>query len=153
MKFLILALAFVSVSAQAGTVYNVQLGQSASLQSGDVAIVSNGGTISSISCGGPATLPSRQQFESSRAARFSDLYQSPKTPDISRQQQCSQYSAEQQIRQALTDALVDAREACFQAGFTSCQQPQRTDEQYSFRVYGYPGSYACQTIARIIGTR
>lgn len=154
MKHLILAaLSLFALRSQAGTVYPVQLGQSVNLQPGDVALVQYGNAVSSVSCAGSTSLPSRQAFQSEKNVLFSDLYQRPNMPDISRSQQCSQYSAESAIRQGVADALVDAREICFQAGYTKCQQPMRTDEQYSFQVYGYPGRYACHIVARIIGTR
>ena len=149
--FLTVAILLSSFAADAAN-YNVQLGQSASLQNGDVALVRYGNGLSAITCGGGGgNLPSRQQFEIERFALFSDLFQN--SQDGIRQIQCSHYSVEPQIKQALADALNAARETCFSAGYSRCMQPMTTNEQYGFYVTGTrPGDYGCDVLARIVGT-
>ncbi len=146
------AILFAAAQAEAGNTYELSIGQSAVLQSGDVALVRQGRAVSAISCagGGSEPLPSRKQFEAVDRARFSDIFQ--QGADIHRSIQCSRHSAESSIRQAIADATNAARNACFETGYSHCAQPMVTDEQFSFRVIGRPGHYACEVLARIIGT-
>jgi len=155
--FKLMSTIIVLLAAQSSfaTTYNIVTGQNASLQSGDVVIVRDAyNQVSAVTCAGaltPPPLPARQQFQVDRPAKFMSLFQT--ADDATREIQCSQYSADQGVHQAISDALNAAREQCFEAGYQNCAQPMTTDEQYSFHVRGYPGEYVCDVLARIIGTQ
>lgn len=147
----ILSAAFLCLAVSAhAEVYEIQPGQNAQLNSGDVAVLRADGLSSAVTCGAGGTLPTRQQFSVDRIAAFPDIYQSG--DDSSREFQCQIYSALQPIKQAISDAQYAAREQCFNAGYRNCAPPDVTDQQYSFHVEGAQGHYICRVIARIIGT-
>lgn len=142
--------------ASAGVV-NVGLGQNVQLNAGDVAIVSSrGGGTSAITCAGqPAepVLPSRQAFEIRQRARFADyLQEAGRNNDALLQLQCSEYSADGAVRQAIETANFRVRETCFAAGYTNCSPPMNTKEKYGFRVSRENGPAECIVTSRIIGT-
>ncbi|MGZ3693217.1 MAG: hypothetical protein ACXWQO_03365 [Bdellovibrionota bacterium] len=166
MKFLILALPILvlAINAQADVV-NVKLGQNATLQAGDVAIIGNGKMNSAITCGGQQEqqpepqqpqLPPSQLYEAKEFGKISGAWQgNAKTlgRDMAFGMICVKDSFDPGVSQAQASAVIHARQACFSVGYTNCAQPQNQNELYTFRVVGErEGEYGCMVTARIIGT-
>lgn len=153
---LLILISFVAPFASAGVV-NIGLGQNVQLNAGDVAIVSSrGGATSAITCAGQTpepTLPPRQAFEVRQRARFADyLQEAGRNNDALLQMQCTEYSADGAVRQAIETANFQVRETCFAAGYTTCAPPIISKERYGFRVSREHGPAECIVSSRVIGT-
>lgn len=159
MKFVLFALPLFLLTANADAeVYNIRLGQNATLAAGDVAIVGNGRANSAITCGGQPEQPpliENQLIEAFAIGRFPGPQQETARL-IGRDQAlgyiCTRDTFMSEIRQAQTEALMRAQQQCREMGYTICAQSNFTNEQYSFQMVGdRPGEYACRVKARVFG--
>ena len=155
---------FLAITAQA-EVINVKLGQNVSLEGGDVAIISAGKMNTAVSCNGSQAQPEPQQpqlpptqlFEAKEFGKISGAWQGNAKAvgrDMAFGSICTKDSFDSQVSQAQASAVIHARNACFQYGYSNCAQPQDTSERYSIRIVGErEGEYGCMITARIIGTQ
>jgi hypothetical protein len=155
-----LSILFMTITAHADVI-NVNLGQNASLSAGDVAIVGNGKLNTAISCQGAQQpqepqLPASQLFEGRDFAKFPQDQQNVAAKigrDLAVGYLCKDDSIIPAIKQAQAAAVIHARQACFNTGYSNCAPPLNLDERFEFRVTGErAGDFGCSMIVRIIGT-
>jgi hypothetical protein len=123
MKLFILSLLFASPLAASAQTYNMQLGQNAQLNAGDVVFVSNGVQSSAISCGGQQQ-PTFRDFPLRQTINLSQDFQG--RPEDNARALCEQ-GIDYTISQTALKLVKDATNDCLRGGFSTCKQVGQTE--------------------------
>ena len=143
MKRLIFLLVLLFGFLALADVMQIGLGQNASLQPGDTAIVQYGNYTSAVTCsGGPVVQPGVHYVDAQILAQVSPGFQTPQLLPLA----CQKWTGDIAVQQARTNAVSLAKQRCVNEGNRKCVVPENQDDQVSYYLRGI----SCLVVAHIL---